>query len=453
MCSKLRLEGNFDFKLLAKKTPGFVGADLGALTAEAGRVAIHRIFEAIRPDHIEHPAPHIDPPKIGDTTSGVSKDTDTNEDSMDVDTEPVEARDHSTTTVTEPTQTPNLIHRFLATFPSNLTPEQLSALHITMADFLSAVPKIQPSSKREGFSTVPDVSWSSIGALHSIREDLRMSIVLPITDPGLFSRAGLSKPIGVLLWGPPGCGKTLLAKAVANESNANFISIKGPELLNKYVGESERAVRQVFSRARASKPCIIFFDELDALVPRRDDSLSEASARVVNTLLTELDGLEDRNGVFVIAATNRPDVIDPAMLRPGRLDKPILVDLPTFEEKVEIFKTLTRKTPMAPDVDLEEILRDKRTERYSGADISALVREATTEALRTALRSREERLMKRIAEGGVDVNEVANKEENELRVIVGMDDFLKGVGRVRESVSEKQRQTYTRLATTFGVKG
>lgn len=446
--------------MLAKRTPGFVGADLGALTAEAGRVAIHRIFESLKPEHMEPPTPQTEPT----TNGGLLENGESNEgptggdDNMDVDTEPVEP--------TEPVDAPassrntslaksSLIQTFLTTFPSRLTPEQLSTLHITMTDFLIAIPKIQPSSKREGFSTVPDVTWASIGALHSIREDLRMSIVLPISDPGLFTRAGLSKPIGVLLWGPPGCGKTLLAKAVANESNANFISVKGPELLNKYVGESERAVRQVFSRARASKPCIIFFDELDALVPRRDDSLSEASARVVNTLLTELDGLEDRNGVFVIAATNRPDVIDPAMLRPGRLDKPILVDLPTFEEKIEIFRTLTRKTPLAPDVDLEEVLRDKRTERYSGADLSALVREATTEALRSALREREARMLKRITEIGEDGNVRMNgtAEESELRVLVRMEDFRIGVGRVRESVSEKQRLVYTRLATTFGVKG
>lgn len=275
-----------------------------------------------------------------------------------------------------------------------------------------------------------------------------MSIVLPIREPHLFSSVGLGKPIGVLLWGPPGCGKTLLAKAVANDSNANFISVKGPELLNKYVGESERAVRQVFSRARASKPCIIFFDELDALVPRRDDSLSEASARVVNTLLTELDGLEDRNGVFVIAATNRPDVIDPAMLRPGRLDKPILVDLPTLEEKIEILRTLCRKTPLSPDVDFGKVLSDERTARYSGADLSALVREATMEALRGKLRERQREREERVARGEGEV-----VEEGAVEVVVGMREFEVGVGRVRESVTKEQEKGYRRLATTFGVKG
>ncbi|CAG8766758.1 9864_t:CDS:2, partial [Acaulospora colombiana] len=215
------------------------------------------------------------------------------------------------------------IAQFLVAHPSPLTPAQLEPLHITFDDFLSALPTVQPSSKREGFATIPDVTWSDVGALHAIRDELHMSIVQPILHPELFKSVGIDAPSGVLLWGPPGCGKTLLAKAVANESRANFISVKGPELLNKemcvltrpfkYVGESERALRQVFSRARASSPCIIFFDELDALVPRRDDSLSESSARVVNTLLTELDGLDSRRGVHVIAATNRPDMIDPAM--------------------------------------------------------------------------------------------------------------------------------------------
>lgn len=434
MCAKLRLEGEFNFKLLAKQTPGFVGADLSALTAEAGRAAIHRIFEELKPLAAETAA-SLDP------TLAITS----NDDAMDVD----EAEPLPTSTALVPTVKPSLIQTFLSHFPQRLTPDELSALHITMEDFLLAVPRIQPSSKREGFATVPDVTWESIGALHGIREELQMSIVLPIREPALFAGVGLGKPIGVLLWGPPGCGKTLLAKAVANDSNANFISVKGPELLNKYVGESERAVRQVFARARASKPCIIFFDELDALVPRRDDSLSEASARVVNTLLTELDGLEDRNGVFVIAATNRPDVIDPAMLRPGRLDKPILVDLPTLDEKIEILRTLCRKTPLAPDVDFAKILADERTERYSGADLSALVREATMESLRGKLKQRQAMRAERKAAGQMELTE---EEEGDVTVVVGMKEFAAGVGRVRESVTKAQANTYRRLASTFGVK-
>lgn len=182
----------------------------------------------------------------------------------------------------------------------------------------------------------------------------------------------------VLLYGPPGCGKTLVAKAVANESGANFISVKGPELLDKYVGESERAVRLVFERARASSPCIVFFDELDSLVPRRgsDSGGGGVSERVVNQLLTELDGLESRRSVFVIAATNRPELIDPAMLRPGRLDKLLYVPLPTPEDRASILKALATNVALGPDVNLDEVGKSPRAHGYSGADCAALVREA-----------------------------------------------------------------------------
>jgi ribosome biogenesis ATPase len=212
-----------------------------------------------------------------------------------------------------------------------------------------------------------------------------MAIVEPIKRPEAFARVGITAPTGVLLWGPPGCGKTLLAKAVANESKANFISIKGPELLNKYVGESERAVRQVFERARSSVPCILFFDELDALVPKREDSLSEASSKVVNTLLTEMDGLSNRAGIYVVAATNRPDMIDPAMLRPGRLGTSVFVDLPTADERVEILKALYKNGLPAATADeigyLEPAARDERCEGFSGADLENLRQAAGRAAL------------------------------------------------------------------------
>lgn len=257
---------------------------------------------------------------------------------------------------------------------------------ITYGDFMTAIPKVQPSAKREGFATIPDTTWADIGAMHEVREELAMAIVEPIKRPESFARVGITAPAGVLLWGPPGCGKTLVAKAVANESKANFISIKGPELLNKYVGESERAVRQVFERARSSVPCILFFDELDALVPKRDDSLSEASSKVVNTLLTELDGLASRAGIYVVAATNRPDMIDPAMLRPGRLGTSVFVGLPTPDERVEILKALYRKAlPSAPsdEVDaLEQTARDVRCTGYSGADLGSLHQAAAAAALK-----------------------------------------------------------------------
>ncbi|KAH8907320.1 AAA-domain-containing protein [Coniochaeta sp. PMI_546] len=267
---------------------------------------------------------------------------------------------------------------------------------ITMAHFLRGVSKTQPASKREGFTTIPDTNWSHVGALHDIRRKLEMSIIGPIKRPELFAKVGIKPAAGILLWGPPGCGKTLVAKAVANESKANFISIKGPELLNKYVGESERAVRQVFERARASAPCILFFDEMDALMPKRDDSLSDASARVVNTLLTELDGVGDRSGIYVVGATNRPDMIDPAIRRPGRLGTSVYVGLPSADERVDILRTLYRNTIPAdgqastPAEVLEAVARDGRCDGFSGADLGNLMQSAAQSCLERVYGSGEE---------------------------------------------------------------
>ncbi|XP_069879370.1 nuclear valosin-containing protein-like isoform X3 [Dipodomys merriami] len=218
-----------------------------------------------------------------------------------------------------------------------------------------------------------------------VRTESNSDAQAPVRNPDQFRALGLVTPAGVLLAGPPGCGKTLLAKAVANESGLNFISVKGPELLNMYVGESERAVRQVFQRAKNSAPCVIFFDEVDALCPRRSDRETGASVRVVNQLLTEMDGLESRQQVFIMAATNRPDIIDPAILRPGRLDKTLFVGLPSPADRLAILKTITKdgtKPPLGQNVNLQAIAGDPRCGCYSGADLSALVREAALCALR-----------------------------------------------------------------------
>lgn len=265
----MKVSGDFDLKALARQTPGYVGADVKSLTKEAAVIAINRIFKNVLVDQ-KLPSDMID---------------------ADDDNPPPVAP---------------------------LTAQEMEYLYITMQDFLDAIPKVQPSSKREGFATVPGVSWDDIGALGSVREELTLSVLEPIRNPEKFKALGIPLPAGVLLYGPPGCGKTLLAKAIANESGANFISVKGPELLDKYVGESERSVRLVFERARASSPCVVFFDELDSLCPKRggDSSGGGVSERVVNQLLTEMDGLESRRSVFVIAATNRPELIDPAMMRP-----------------------------------------------------------------------------------------------------------------------------------------
>ena len=268
--------------------------------------------------------------------------------------------------------------------------EQEGNIYVTLDHLKHAVSLIQPAAKREGFSTIPDTTWSNVGALHEVRTKLEMTIIGPITKPERFAEVGIQTAAGILLWGPPGCGKTLVAKAVANESKANFISIKGPELLNKYVGESERAVRQLFGRAKSSAPCILFFDEMDALVPRRDDNLNDASARVVNTLLTELDGVGDRSGIYVIGATNRPDIIDPAIRRPGRLGTSIYVGLPSPDERVDILRTIYRNTiknksngggGAVDPIDLDKIARDRRCTGFSGADLGNLMQAAAQACL------------------------------------------------------------------------
>lgn len=307
--------------------------------------------------------------------------------------------------------------------------EDIENFYIDVEDFEQASKLVQPSAQREGFSTVPNTTWQDVGALSHVRQELQMSIVEPILNPQRFAKVGLSAPAGVLLYGPPGCGKTLVARAVSNESKANFISIKGPELLNKYVGESEKAVRQLFKRAKSSAPCVIFFDELDSLVPKRGSDGNNSSERVVNQLLTEMDGLEDRNGVFVIAATNRPDIIDPAMLRPGRLDKLLYVPLPTKDDRHSILKTLTKSLPLDQDVELRLIAHSDSSEGYSGADLSALVREAQLSALKSAMAKDPE---------GTDENiKITNK------------DFMNALKNVFPSVSKKDELTYRKLQTSL----
>lgn len=268
-----------------------------------------------------------------------------------------------------------------------------ACLAISAVDLSEARAALQPSFARSGgFATPPAVSWTDVGALADVRDALAKSILAPIADPAKFERLGLPLPAGVLLYGPPGCGKTLLAKALATESNANFIAVKGPELLDKYVGESERAVRGLFSRARASAPCIVFFDEVDALCPARSShgrlgasqdgaGNSAVTDRIVNQLLTELDGLDARGQVYVVAATNRPELLDKALLRPGRVDKLLYVPLPDATDRAAILRALTHKVRLDARVDLDSLACDDRAHGFSGADLAALVREAGLAAL------------------------------------------------------------------------
>jgi transitional endoplasmic reticulum ATPase len=275
---------------------------------------------------------------------------------------------------------------------SGCTPEELmSQLIVTNEDFLAAFRSIIPSGLREIFIETPDVSWSDIGGLDEVKQVLVENVILPLKNPDLYEKYGIKPPRGLLLYGPPGCGKTLLAKAVAKESGFNFIAVRGPEILSKWVGESERAIREIFKKARMHAPSIVFLDEVDSIAPIRGLlSDSGVTERVVTQLITELDGIKDLNNVVVIAATNRPDLIDPALLRPGRLDKLVYVPPPDLKARLEILKVHTRYLPLSDDVDLYELA--KLTENYSGADLEALVREAFIIALReNPLRTRLEK--------------------------------------------------------------
>ncbi len=310
------LAEDVDLKKLADVTHGFVGADLEALVKEAAIRALRRILPEIN----------------------------------------LEAQ----------------------SIPGDI----LNKIIVKMSDFLDALKEIDPSAMREVLVEIPDVSWDQIGGLEDVKEELREAVEWPLKYPDLFAQLNATPPKGLLLYGPPGTGKTLLAKAVAHESESNFISVKGPELLNKYVGESEKAVREVFRKARQASPCIIFFDEVDSVAPVRGSSGGDSNVteRVISQFLTEMDGLEELRNVVIIAATNRPDIIDSALLRPGRFDRLLFVPPPDLEARRQIFKIHTRKTPLGEDVNLDEMAR--RTDGYTGADIASLANTAVMLALR-----------------------------------------------------------------------
>lgn len=301
---------------LADSTHGYVGADLQALTREAGLGALRRVLPEV------------------DLTS------------------------------------------------ENIPAETLKKIIVTMDDFLEVVREMEPSALREVFVEVPDVKWDDIGGLLSVKQELQEAVEWPLKYQGIFSYADATPPKGILLYGPPGTGKTLMAKAAANESEANFISVKGPELISKWVGESEKGVREVFRKARQAAPCIIFFDEIDAIAPRRgaDFGDSHVTERLISQLLTELDGLEILTNVIVIAATNRPDIIDAALLRPGRFDRLLYVPPPDRDSRIQIIKIHTKKKPLADDFDIGKL--SDLTDRYTGADISSLASAAVMLALR-----------------------------------------------------------------------
>ena len=261
--------------------------------------------------------------------------------------------------------------------------EMLMSLTVTMDNFTEALKSIRPSALREVFVERPNVHWSDIGDMEKIKEEIKEAVELPLKNPELFERTGIRPIKGILLVGPTGTGKTMLARAVATEREANFISIKGPEVLSKFVGESEKTVRELFRKARMASPCIIFFDEIDSIAKARGNGSMDSgvSERVVDTLLTEMDGLQDMKNVIVLAATNRPEDIDPALLRPGRFDKIIDIPMPNSTTRLEIFKVHTKRMPLDKDVDLGELANS--TENYTGAEIENIIREAGMNSIRT----------------------------------------------------------------------
>lgn len=316
----------------------------------------------------------------------------------------------------------------------SISGETLKKIIVTMQDFIDVLKEMEPSAMREVFVEVPDISWSDIGGLAAIKEELQEAVEWPLKYEGVFKYADAVPPKGILLYGPPGTGKTLMAKAAANESEANFISIKGPELLSKWVGESEKGVREVFRKARQAAPCIIFFDEIDAIAPVRggDFGNSHVTERVISQLLTELDGLEILTNVVVIAATNRPDIVDPALLRPGRFDRLLYVSPPDKESRIQILKIHTKNKPLADDVKLDQIAQ--HTETYTGADIASLSSAAVMLAVR-------EHVSK------YPNPEEADKHAQELKI--HMNHFEEAMKKIRP-LSAQELDIYKRIANEFG---
>ncbi|MDD5133298.1 MAG: CDC48 family AAA ATPase [Candidatus Nanoarchaeia archaeon] len=302
-----------------------------------------------------------------------------------------------------------------------LPKEVLNKLKITMDDFKNALKIVRPSAMREVLVEIPNVHWFDIGGLEELKQELKEAVELPLKNPKAFSKLGIKATKGVLIYGPPGTGKTLLAKAVANESQANFILVRGPELLDKFVGESEKGVRKIFEKARQASPAIVFFDEIDSIAPRRGGQGSDngVTERVVNTILTEMDGLEELSDIVVIAATNRPDLIDPALLRPGRFDRIIFTGMPDKESRLQILKLHTAKMPLAKDVKLDKLA--ELTEGFMGADIEGLCREAGLLTLRMDLKANE----------------------------IGMEMFEKALEKTKPSVSEDDLKRYKAIEEQY----
>ena len=365
------LEKDVDLGIIASMSHGFVGADLQAVAKEGGIRALRRVLPEI-----------------------------------DLNTE-------------------------------NIPSDILKKIVVKMDDFLSVIKEIEPSALREVFVEIPDVKWEDIGGIGDVKQELQEAVEWPLKYQGLFVHSDATPPKGILLYGPPGTGKTLMAKAAAHESEANFISIKGPELLSKWVGESEKGVREIFRKARQASPCIVFFDEIDAIAPTRGalGSDSHVTERVISQLLTELDGLEVLSDVIIIAATNRPDIIDAALLRPGRFDRLLYVPPPDKEARTQIFKIHTSKKPLADDVNIDTLAA--QTEGYTGADIAGLASAAVMLALRQHIEKYKDPKKAEEAKGELHMN---------------MKNFEDAMKKIRP-LSKHEIETYKNIAEQFGKPG
>jgi transitional endoplasmic reticulum ATPase len=370
----MKLGEDVDLEKIASETHGFVGADVASLCSEAAMQQIREKMELI----------------------------DLDEDTIDA--------------------------------------EVLDSLAVTMDNFRHALGISNPSALRETVVEVPTVSWNDIGGLEKVKQELQETVQYPVEYPEKFLKYGMSPSKGVLFYGPPGCGKTLLAKAIANECQANFISIKGPELLTMWFGESEANVRDVFDKARAAAPCVMFFDELDSVAKSRGSQMGDGGGtdRVLNQILTEMDGMNAKKNVFVIGATNRPDQIDPALLRPGRLDQLIYIPLPDEPSRIAVLKAALRKSPIAPDVDI--VFLAKSTNGFSGADLTEICQRACKLAIRESIEAEARRIRERKEKGENAMDEDA--EEEDLVPFITKAHFEEAMKFARRSVSDNDIRKY-----------
>lgn len=333
----------------------------------------------------------------------------------------------------------------------NIDAEVLNNMAITNDHFKTALGTSNPSALRETVVEVPSVTWEDIGGLDNVKRELQEVVQYPVEHPEKFAKFGMSPSKGVLFYGPPGCGKTLLAKAIANECQANFISVKGPELLTMWFGESEANVREIFDKARQSAPCVLFFDELDSIAMSRGGSSGDAggaSDRVLNQLLTEMDGMSEKKTVFIIGATNRPDIIDSALLRPGRLDQLIYIPLPDKASRLQVFKASLRKSPLAQDVDLEALANF--TQGFSGADITEICQRACKLAIRENIEADIKRERERQQRGeAADEGEKMDEDQPDLVPEITKAHFEEAMKHARRSVSDADIRKYQAFSQTL----